>query len=111
MKTAITAGLLFAVLFAAAPLQAKQTALQEARVWFEKAASQNQPDALYQPGVMYYRGKGCERGDCAIARSFYERAAAQSHGSAQFYLAMMYLRGTRRGAGLRKRCGTDESLL
>ncbi|AUR33417.1 tetratricopeptide repeat protein [Morganella morganii] len=42
---------------------------------------------------MYYRGKGCERDDCAIARSFYERAAAQSHGSAQFYLAMMYLRG------------------
>lgn len=29
MKTAITAGLLFAVLFAAAPLQAKQTAIQQ----------------------------------------------------------------------------------
>ena len=29
MKTAITAGLLFAVLFAAAPLQAKQAAIQQ----------------------------------------------------------------------------------
>lgn len=37
--------------------------VSKARTWFEKAASQNQPDALYQPGVMYYRGKGCERGD------------------------------------------------
>ncbi|GIZ26437.1 hypothetical protein TUM12151_11240 [Morganella morganii] len=197
MKTAITAGLLFALLFAAAPLQAKQaaiqqtearalsgnitaqitladtfrakqdivqakywyrkaaeqnnpyaqnelgklillsdqsvTSLQEAKVWFEKAAvqkyapgqvnlanvylhltdlnnrdskemvlahywfeqaaRQNMAVAQYQLGMMYYRGKGCERGDCVIARNFYERAAAQSHGPAQFYLAMMYLRG------------------
>lgn len=32
--------------------------VSKARTRFGKAASQNQPDALYQPGVMYYRGKG-----------------------------------------------------
>ena len=132
-KTAITAGLLFAVLFAAAPLQAKQAAIQQtearalsgnitaqitladtfrtkqdivqAKYWYRKAAEQNNPYAQNErktdpaqrsvrdsitgsqslvresritesagcalsAGVMYYRGKGCERGDCAIARSF-----------------------------------------
>ncbi|MBR3086925.1 MAG: sel1 repeat family protein [Kiritimatiellae bacterium] len=54
--------------------------MSEAIRWFEKAAEQNDPDALFNLGLLYYSGKGVRR-DWAKARELLERAVeADKHG-------------------------------
>ena len=46
---------------------------EQARLWIEKAAAQDQPDAVGQLGVMYGRGKGVSP-SWRRARELYQRA-------------------------------------
>ncbi len=54
--------------------------MSEAMHWFEKAAAQNNPEALFNLGFCYYAGNGVER-DWGKAREILERAVeADKHG-------------------------------
>lgn len=118
MKTVITAGLLFAVLFAAAPLQAKQAAIQQiearalsgnitaqitladtfrtkqdivqAKYWYRKAAEQNNPYAQNELGKLILLS---DQSVTALqeARVWFEKAAVQKYAPGQVNLANVYL--------------------
>ncbi|HDU8608922.1 TPA: sel1 repeat family protein [Morganella morganii] len=120
MKTAITAGLLFAVLFAAAPLQAKQAAIQQtearalsgnitaqitladtfrakqdivqAKYWYRKAAEQNNPYAQNEPGKLILLS---DQSVTALqeAKVWFEKAASQNQPDALYQPGVMYYRG------------------
>ena len=47
---------------------------QQARPWLEKAAAQDDPDAVGQLGVMYHEGKGVVTPSFRRARELYQRA-------------------------------------
>ena len=53
--------------------QGVESDLAEAVRWFEKAAAQNNPEALYNLGFVYYAGNGVRR-DWKKARELLERA-------------------------------------
>lgn len=48
----------------------------EALKWYERAAAQNQPRALYRIGEMYYAGSPLTPADRTRAKEYYERALA-----------------------------------
>lgn len=56
--------------------------------FLERAAAQNQPDALHMLATLYRDGIGVVRNP-AEARTLYERAAAQNHPASMFNLADM----------------------
>lgn len=56
--------------------------------WYEKAAEQKVPEALFQLAMILYDG-GAEFGDRARAAKLIEQAAEAGHGLAQFNLAQM----------------------
>lgn len=47
--------------------------MAESRRWYEKAAKQNHPDAVYNIGSLYMKGRGCDV-DLSKARAFFQRA-------------------------------------
>ncbi|WP_214050785.1 tetratricopeptide repeat protein [Morganella morganii] len=120
MKTAITAGLLFALLFAAAPLQAKQAAIQQtearalsgnitaqitladtfrakqdivqAKYWYRKAAEQNNPYAQNEPGKLILLSDQSVT-SLQEAKVWFEKAASQNQPDALYQPGVMYYRG------------------
>lgn len=71
-------------------------------MWEEKfsrtlpLAEKNDPEAQYDVGVMYLRGRGVSL-NTGMAYQWLKKAALQSHHKAQYKLAMMYLDGTGTG--------------
>ena len=66
---------------------------KKAREYFEKAAAQNNGNALVLLGGMYNLGAGVKQDD-KKAREYYEKAAAQNNGYALGFLGLMYSNGT-----------------
>lgn len=58
--------------------------------WLERAAAQNQPQALFELGVRYCRGEKV-RQDVALGAEFYRRAADAGHLIGKFNYATMVL--------------------
>ena len=63
----------------------------QARIWYEKAATQGNSDAQYQLGMLYDEGRGVPK-DHAQALSWYEKAAGQGHSLATFAKLMLQTR-------------------
>ena len=59
------------------------------KIWYEKAADQNDPRAQAKLGVMYANGLGVNQ-DYQQSKLWYEKAAAQNDVDAQFLLGEMY---------------------
>lgn len=59
---------------------------EPARQWFEKAAAQNNPDALFRLGEMYKFGRGAPL-DQVVSTAHLKRAAALGHAQAALALA------------------------
>lgn len=66
--------------------------LEMAVYWLERAAGQNEPQAIYILGAMRERGHGFDKGVNA-AHEFYMRAAMLNNGPAQEALARIYALG------------------
>ncbi len=66
--------------------------LEEAVSWFRKAAEQNQVDAQYSLGRMYFTGEGVPR-HYEEALRWFRKAADQSNLEAQFFLGVVYYQG------------------
>ena len=66
--------------------------MEQARVWFRKAAEQGQVDAQYNLAIMHRYGKG---GPVSMEQAcvWWGRAAEQGHVKAQFNLALMRKQG------------------
>ncbi|MGY8436295.1 sel1 repeat family protein, partial [Klebsiella pneumoniae] len=62
---------------------------QQAKIWYEKAATQNDPRAQVKLGLMYANGLGVNQ-DYQQAKSWYEKASVQNDVDAQFLLGEMY---------------------
>jgi uncharacterized protein len=60
--------------------------------WYEKAAAQGFPMAVWNLGFMYVRGEGVEV-DYKKARELFQKAAEAGLTEAQYDLGMMYLQG------------------
>ncbi|MDH0354891.1 tetratricopeptide repeat protein [Morganella sp. GD04133] len=118
MKTVTTAGLLLAVLFTAAPLQAKQAAVQhtearalrgniaaqitladnfrtqqdivQAKYWYRKAAEQNNPYAQNELGKLLLLNDQSVK-SLQDAKIWFEKAAVQKYAPGQVNLANVYL--------------------
>ena len=59
-----------------------------------KEAEKGKPEAQFNLGVMYERGKGVEANNAyAQAVNWYRKAARQGHAGAQFHLGLMYVHG------------------
>ena len=58
---------------------------QQAKIWYEKAATQNDPRAQVKLGLMYANGLGVNQ-DYQQAKSWYEKASVQNDVDAQFLL-------------------------
>ncbi len=63
-----------------------------ARQWFDLAAAQGLPGAMYNIGMLYLRGYGVPV-DPALAAGWLEKAAALEEPEAQFYIGMLHYRG------------------
>lgn len=63
--------------------------LKKARYWYEKAAAQDQPTALFNLGVMYEKGEGVEK-DADKALVYYCRAADKGLVEAQLNAAVEF---------------------
>ncbi len=57
--------------------------------WFNKAASQNFPQALYNMGVLYYKGYGVPI-DYKKARYWFKRGAIKGNKESMYYLGIIY---------------------
>jgi len=66
--------------------------LDQAIVWYEKAAAGGEPNALYTLGHMHHHGIGMERDFDAAAKA-YRAAGENGHPKAMFNLARFYMRG------------------
>jgi len=66
--------------------------LDQARVWYEKAAGQGEPNALYTLGHMGHHGLGMKQ-DFDRAAKWYRAASDQGHPKAMYNLARLYMRG------------------
>ena len=66
--------------------------LKAAREWFEKAAAQNEPQGLYNLGIMYFRGEGAPKDD-KTAFGFFLRAAIEGDTDAKLNLVGAYTTG------------------
>lgn len=64
----------------------------QAAKWFRQAASQEDPDAKYNLGVLYEQGLGVEA-DMDKAVGWYQEAAQQNCSEAQCALGMLYAQG------------------
>lgn len=64
----------------------------QAKIWYEKAAAQNNTLAQYKLGFLYMKGFGIPQ-DYAKANAWYEKAAAQNDADAQFTLGVAYMNG------------------
>ena len=64
----------------------------EALLWYQRAAQQGHPKALYNAGRLHAQGIGVPR-NYARARAYFERAAKHGIPQAQFNLAALYERG------------------
>lgn len=66
--------------------------LKLATYWLERAAEQNEAQAIYILGAMRERGRGFAK-DMRAAHTFYMRAAMLNNGPAQEALARIYAKG------------------
>jgi hypothetical protein len=64
----------------------------QAKMWFEKAAAQNQADGLYNLGLTYANGDGVTQ-DWAAAVKWYRAAADRGQSDAQNSLGLRYEKG------------------
>jgi uncharacterized protein len=71
----------------------------QALMWFNKAAAQNQPDGLYNLALMYANGDGVKQ-DWAAAIKWYRMAADRGQSDAQNSLGLRYERGEGLGKDL-----------
>jgi TPR repeat protein len=62
----------------------------EAEQWFQKAAAQNELDAIWNIGILHHRGRGGYPKDFLEAQKWYLRAAEQGHMPSQVSLAGAY---------------------
>lgn len=69
---------------------------QNAVVWYDRAAAQGHPEALFKMGVMYENGWGVKR-SLSRAVSWFQRAVKQDHNEARAHL--LRLRRIRRRMG------------
>jgi len=65
---------------------------KQARAWIEKAAAQDDRDAICQLGAMYLEGHGVDV-DYKQARALFEKAAAQDNTTALGQLGNVYFEG------------------
>jgi TPR repeat protein len=65
----------------------------EAEKWFQKAAAQNELDAIWNLGFIHHRGRGSFPKDFLEAEKWYIRAAEQGHIGSQTSLAFAYSSG------------------
>jgi len=63
-----------------------------AKLWFEKAAAQDNVGAMEELGFLYERGLGCDV-DIPKAKEWYEKAAEKGNAAAMVGLGKMYFRG------------------
>ena len=82
--------LLAKTLFDGTPVQRADR--RQARLWFQKAAAQNHPQAAYFLGLIYKNGYGIAL-DHAAAAGWFARAAALGNPDAMFMLGNAYLDG------------------
>ncbi|MDA0655569.1 MAG: tetratricopeptide repeat protein, partial [Proteobacteria bacterium] len=61
---------------------------QDAVTWYQKAATQGEPAAQFNLGVMYRKGRGVPKDD-KVARQWYEKAAKQGHPIAERVVEVM----------------------
>ena len=68
--------------------------MNEARKWYEKAASQKKPDAraMFRLGAMYRDGDGVAQDDSKM-REWLEKASAAGSAAASFMLGQDYIQG------------------
>ena len=66
--------------------------IDQAIVWYKKAAAGNEPNALYTLGHMRHRGIGMKR-DFVAAAKWYRAAGDNGHPKAMFNLARLYMSG------------------
>ena len=69
-----------------------KTNLQEAVMWYRKAAEQGHAKAQYELGMAYSNGKGVEKNPPEAA-IWYSKAAEQGHAEAQYELGLAYANG------------------
>lgn len=81
---------------------------QQAKIWYEKAADQNDPRAQAKLGVMYANCLGVNQ-DYQQSKSWFEKAAEQGHVDDQYNLGLIYENGEalvrifiRRGFGMKR---------
>ena len=68
------------------------TNLVEVFKWYQKAADQDQPEAQFKLGMMYYKGNGVPQ-DLSKAAHWFEKAAVQGDAYAQFNFGLMCEKG------------------
>lgn len=66
---------------------------EQARIWYDKAAAQQDACAQHAIGWMYDSGEGVEEADMEQAFNWYLRAAKQGLSKAQFNVAVLYRDG------------------
>ena len=60
--------------------------------WFQKAATQGEPEAQFSLGYMYHLGRGVKQDDFEAVK-WYQKAAALESPKAQLILGLMYKNG------------------
>ena len=78
----------------------KNVASRQAAAWFKEAASQGQPLARLELGLMYQDGRGGLEIDLDQASTLLQEAAGQDEARAQFALGRLYAEGVARTADL-----------
>ncbi|MBS9767066.1 MAG: sel1 repeat family protein [Flavobacteriaceae bacterium] len=66
--------------------------IQKAFYWFKKSAEQDNANAQYYLGKMYYKGEGTPK-DTKKAFRWFKKSAEQGNSNAQYDLALMYKNG------------------
>ena len=66
---------------------------ERALPYFKKAAAQNDSEAQFFLGEIYFNGHDAVSQNYETAREWFLLAAAQNHAKAQFYLGMIYSEG------------------
>ena len=69
------------------------TSKKMARLWYEKATEQGDPNAQYNLGLMHHLGEGGLPLSKEKARLLYEKAAEQGYANAQYNLGCMHYNG------------------
>ena len=66
----------------------KESDFRNAKIWFEKAASQNQPESIRYLGILYFLGQGVDL-DYKIAAELLEKAVKLGDLEASRYLRIV----------------------